>query len=115
MIEKLKAIDDPKHPWEDEEGCSWESRGSYLQCEVIGLCGCGNPWEVMIYVRDMLQRLRGKDYGDYEDMPYMFFCYWANEMEFAEHGGTVRLSFLTEKGEELLDDINTIIAEEGVE
>jgi len=105
MIEKLKQ--DGGY-WVDESDCSHESPADFLQTEVLGFCGCGNPSEVMEYVRQMLLKLNAQDFGDYEDLPYMFFVYWANDKEFAEHGTTARCSWLTDKGKELLRDIETV-------
>lgn len=111
MIEKLKKT---KGGWEDEDGIFNETRLSYLQLNFLGLCGCGNSDEITVYIRDLLKKLdvpragdalKNWEWGDYEDLPYMFFVYWANEEGYAEHGCTVRCSWLTEKGEELLKDI----------
>jgi hypothetical protein len=83
-----------------------------LQQEILGLCDCGNPDDVMIYIRDLLVKLKNTDWGSYDDMPYMFFVYWANNKEFAEHGTSARCSWLTDKGIELLNDINLCIENE---
>ena len=113
MIENLMKSGVKEMPWEDKDGCAWRSRSAYLQIKVLGLCGCGNPDEVMQYVKNMLEKLDSEDWGSYEDLPYMFFVYWANDKGFAEHGTTVRCSVLTEKGKELLKDIRSCLKEEG--
>lgn len=112
MIEKLKKTDIENMPWMDENGYCWESKASYLQIEIMGFCGCGNPDEIMEYVKEMLEKLNSRNWGLYEDKPYMFFVYWANDKDFAEHGTTARCSWLTEKGKELLSDIKLCIQEE---
>ena len=66
----------------------------------------------MLYVKTMLEKLDNSEHGDYEDMPYMFFVYWANDKGFAEHGTTARCSWLTEKGKELLKDIILVLKQE---
>ena len=101
-FDKLKKDDEM---WLDASGVSWESPQDYLQCEILKFCGCGNPDEVMEYVKIMLQKLKNQEWGDYEDMGYMFFVYWANDKDFAEHGSSAGCSWLTPKGEELLADI----------
>ena len=111
MIEKLRK---ENGLYADENGVSWNAISEYLQIEILGLCGCGNPDDIMEYIYSMLKRLEpDKDgnalYGEYEDMPYMFFIYWANEKGFAEHGNTVRCSWLTKNGKELIRDIEVII------
>lgn len=109
MIEKLKKTDDENYPFIDNDGVSWESEASYLQINHLGFCGCGNPDEIMLYVKEMLEALDKQEWKEYEDKPYMFFVYWANEKNFAEHGTTARCSWLTELGKELLVDINKIL------
>jgi len=114
MIEKLIKTNIQDMPYKDEDGCFWKSKSSYLQIKIIGLCSCGNPDEIMEYVKEMLEKLDSKNWGKYEDKPYMFFVYWANDKGFAEHGSTVRCSWLTEKGKELLRDIKLCLEEENM-
>lgn len=92
----------------DENGVYHESEKAYLQQNILGFCGCGNPDEVMLYVETMLEKLDNEEWGDYEDMPYMFFVYWANENDFVEHGISARCSWLTDKGRDLLADIKKV-------
>jgi len=112
MLEKLK--EENGGYVDDDDGCFWETPAEYLQLRVLGFCGCGNPEEVMVYVKEMLEKLEAKEWGAYEDMAYMFFIYWANDKDFAEHGTTARCSWLTDKGHELLNDIKTCVQEEGI-
>jgi hypothetical protein len=112
MIEKLKPQDDSEFEWIDEEGCSYKSKSEYLQTEVLGFCGCGSPDDVMGYVGSYLDDLVNNRFGDYEDIPYMFLAYWADHNGYTEHGSTVRCSWLTDKGKELLADINWCIKNE---
>ena len=110
MIEKLNQEEDGV--WTDEHGHAYSTKKEYLQTELLGLCGCGDPYIMMIYIRDYLSRLDENRWLKYEDLAYMFFVYWANDKEFAEHGTTVRCSWLTKKGKELLADINWCIVNE---
>jgi len=77
----------------------------------LGLCGCGNPEDIMAYIRDMLLVLKTGDWRDHEDMPYMFFVSWANYNQLAEHGTTIRCSWLTPEGEALLKEIEEALDE----
>jgi len=97
MIEKLKW---DNGFWIDETGCSYQTKGDYLQGEFLGLCGCGNPEEVMDYVRELLEKIDQRKWGEYEDMPYMFFVYWANQKDFAEHG-TTEMFLADEQGQRI--------------
>jgi len=89
-----------------------ESKLLYIHTETIGFCGCGNPEEMMGYIKTMLEKLDSKDWGNYEDKPYMFFVYWADKNGFTDHGTTVRCSWLTEKGKELLNNIKLYLQKE---
>jgi hypothetical protein len=106
MIEKLQKVDDDEYPYIDENGGSWQSKTDYIQIEILHFCGCGDPDEVMMYVAEFLIKISKEDFGDYEDMSYMFLSYWADNEGFIDHGTTVRCSWLTDKGKELLNDIN---------
>jgi len=105
-LDRLKPSGD--HFVDNNHGVSWDSRTEYLALEVLGFCGCGDPAQVMAeHVLPFLKRLEVEDFGSYEDLAYMFLVYWANDKGFAEHGTTARCSWLTEKGRELLGDIQT--------
>lgn len=112
MIEKLKKVDDSCFPYLDEDGVSHRSKKGYLQTNILHFCGCGDPDSVMVYVKDFLKRLDEQKWGEYEDIPYMFLVYWADHNGFAEHGTTARCSWLTEKGQELLADIEWCLENE---
>lgn len=111
MIEKLQKTDIEDFPWKDENDCLHTSKAGYLQTEFLGFCGCGDPDDTMLYVKEMFEKLDKQEWGDYEDRAYMFFVYWANDKGFAEHGITARCSWLTPLGKELLKDMNEVISE----
>ena len=116
MIEKLTHVPDGSDfEWVSPDGVYFPSQTEYLTGEYLGFCGCGDPIAVMEYVGNFLTRLENGDYGDYEDMPYMFLCYWANDKNYAEHGTTARCSWLTPLGKELLKDIRVCLENENTE
>lgn len=116
MIEQLKPLEDGT--FEDPSGCSWSSRADYLLLGILPCCGCGNPYLVGKYIKEMLLRhVHQTGSGDYscwectnhEDFPdVMFFLSWATNKGYIEHGSTVRCSWMTPEGEELLRDLNDI-------
>lgn len=113
MIEKLKKVDNSEFPYLDEGGTSHRSKKSFLQTTILGFCGCGDPDSVMVYVRDLLKEINSQVWEkDESDLPYMFFVYWANDKGFAEHGITARCSWLTDKGKEVLADIEWCLENE---
>lgn len=89
----------------------------YITGEYLGFCGCGNPNETALYVRDMLRKIdntyfAGKDLSPEE----LFFLYWADDKGFTEHGSYIGISCLSGKGQSLLnilssDTINQLIEE----
>lgn len=112
MIEKLIKVDDSDFPYIDEESVAHRSKKEYLQTEILHFCGCGDGDAVMVYVKEFLEKQKTQAWGNYEDLPYMFLAYWADHEGFTEHGTTVRCSWLTERGEELLNDINWCLENE---
>lgn len=112
MIGKLKETNDHEFRYVDDNNVYHRSKTDYLQQNILGFCGCGNPDNVMVYIRDLLVKLNNNEWGSYNDLPYMFFVYWANNNGFAEHGTSVRCSWLTKNGKELLSDINWCIENE---
>jgi len=111
VIEKLVKSDDG---WIDPSGVSWESPADYLMTGVLPSCGCGDPKSIGRYVRDMLLRhVKQTDSEDlscwertkYTDLPVMFFLSWADREGYIEHGGTVRCSWMSPKGDDLLRDL----------
>jgi len=91
--------------WLDKNGCYWDTKKNYLLLEVLGFCGCGVPEEVGKYIKKMLKKLDNKEWESYESIHYMFFVYWANDKELAEHGTTARCSWLTDKGKSVLEHL----------
>jgi len=74
----------------------------------LNFCLCGNTEDVFAYVADLLKMLDNNQWSKYEDLPYMFFVYWANVSGFAEHGTTARCSWLTPEGKALLEDLDKL-------
>jgi len=115
MLKDLKEVDGG---FEDSNGCHWDSKLDYMLMEVLPSCGCGDPSSIGVYVRDMFlkhcKQNKLEDYScwdasDYEDMPTMFFLSWADREGYIEHGSTVRCSWMTVEGDELLIDLNTVL------
>ena len=111
MLSDLKYISELER-YEDKDGTTWEEKKDYLQISVLGFCGCGNQDEVMGYVYAMLKRVadttidKGIEF-EYSDLPSMFFLYWADKNNFIEHGTTIRCSWLTDLGKQLIADIES--------
>ena len=112
MIDKLRKQDCIEYPYIDQNGVSYQSKKNYLQTEILHFCGCGDPDSVMIYVKEFLEKLEKEDWGNHEDLPYMFLSYWADHEELSEHGSNVCYSWLTDKGRELLKDIKWCLKNE---
>ena len=78
------------------------------------MCDCGDSDAILEYIDEMFKLHVGESTWDdnrYEDMPVMFFLSWANNQDYLEHGATIRCSWLTLKGKELLQDIKIVLDE----
>lgn len=112
MIEKL--IPDPEFGFFDEDGVAWTTRAAYLKQSVLPLCDCGDTDALLRYILDMFRLHVGQNTWattNHDDLPTMFFLSWATNQDYIEHGATIRCSWTTPKGEELIRDIITILAE----
>lgn len=108
-IEKLEKDDDAvDFAYTDPGGTSWNSPAQYIQIEFLGLCGCGDPDAVMDYLGELLERIEQGNPPEGEGLDWIFFLYWADDKEFADHGTSIRGAWLTEKGKEILNDIRKI-------
>jgi hypothetical protein len=114
MIEKLKPLKEelPGFKYKDEEGIIHQSKTDYLATEGFGFCACGDPGDNLLYIKEILEKLDKNDWGEYEDRHYMFAVYCLDRFGLTEHGSTVRCSWLTDKGREVLEDINWCIENE---
>lgn len=108
MLKDLKKVGGR---YEDEKGCSWETRADYLYCGVLPSCGCGDPSAIGRYVKELLKHVGQTEDNScwertsWDDLPVMFFLSWADREGYIEHGTTIRCSWMTEKGNELLRDL----------
>ena len=83
----------------------------------LGICGCGNPELAYKAVHEMLKRSSSKEEStitcamDNDDtaIPYIYFmAYVLDSLGFLEHGSSIRCSWLTEKGENLLKALEVL-------
>ena len=111
MLKYLKAEDGG---FIDENGLYWDSKVDYMCIGVLPSCGCGDPGSIGTYVKNMLlKHVKQTDCDDiscwgrtkYEDLPVMFFLSWADNEGYIDHGSTIRCSWMTDKGNELLNDL----------
>ena len=112
MIKDLKENEDGS--FTSPDGCNWDSKAEYIYMGVLPSCGCGDPSSIGKYVKEMfLKHVKQTDSDDYscwdittyEDLPVMFFLSWADREGYIEHGVTIRCSWMTEEGDELLHDL----------
>lgn len=114
MIEKLKY---DGSQYIDEAGCSWDTKSDYLEITVLHFCGCGRPDKAMKLVRDILHLIDNKQPEEvtkllHSEGIYFFVLYQLDHMGFIKHGFSIGGSYLTEKGKELLADINWCLENE---
>lgn len=117
-IDKFKQ---PDGSYVCEDGCYHEDATDYYQVKEFGFCGCYMPTENLKLIRDGLNHLKTRSEYEYEEQikraveifgnesSYAFFLYWVDKEELTEHGGSVWGSWLSEKGEQTLQDLEEIL------
>lgn len=113
--------------YEDPDGCFHEDAESFLQTYSLGFCGCGRPEDSLAYVRDVLQHIdnlkqlvweKKQTYEEWtaagkklfaSDGAEYFAFYVMDTKGLTEHGGSVP-GWLTDKGREMLEDLNEHLA-----
>ena len=98
----------------DDDGCYYEDAIAFIQTGILGFCLCGSPEENLTYLRDGLRYIQQKCEGDYvgifgNERSRDFFFYACDEKGLTEHG-TLIPGWLTQKGEDLLSDLDELIA-----
>ncbi|TXH49494.1 MAG: hypothetical protein E6Q97_22605 [Desulfurellales bacterium] len=128
-IDKYKQEDGA---YVDPSGCHWHDAESFLQGYVLGFCCCGSPSTNLAYVRDCLLNVaklcdirdrtegRGqqweKEYHEWEEErsklmgnARYFTLYVLDQKGFIEHGGSVGGGWLTDKGKDMLADLEDLL------
>lgn len=118
MIEKLIEEEDGEFIFPDN-GVSYSSKSEFLEIEILGFCGCGAPHTALEFLRDILKLIdAGKGYGDEikkllpNDGVYFFVFYMLSDKKLTEHGSSIGGCWLSDKGKELLADIEWCIENE---
>lgn len=124
--------DEQYEEWVAPDGCVVGS--SKLDCarHLLNFCACGRPEDGLRYVRDGLKLLTElspdglsvSERSDWfkarearrltffgSDPAFWFFAYWADAQDLTEHGGSVGSSWLSGKGQDLLEDLDEALAE----
>ena len=126
-------IDQYCDKWDEYD---YNGKGTFMDpCSLINegifkFCGCGNPTQNLIYIRDCLAHIhKRQDAPDTREVTtevhkawydkwyveaegifgnkasLQFFQYWATNEDLLEHGGSVGGSWLTAKGKGILGDL----------
>ena len=95
----------------------------YIQTKVLGFCNCGEPEENIAFLGkilkdiDTLSTVKWEDYEEWNkkslelfgnEQSRYFIWYYLHKEGFTEHGGSVP-GWLTDKGKELLKDIESCL------
>lgn len=124
--------DDDEFAYTDADGMSWSGLEEVLAIKVFGFCMCGAPDLALRLMRDALRLADMQSPSDYDahrawyhaiyrpaceavfgDKPGVEEVVWylLNDKGLLEHGSSVP-GWLTDKGRELLADLETLFAEE---
>ena len=97
--------------YEAPDGCWYESPQDYLWVGVLGGCGCGSgnlPERAYEVLNNFGKPHMAEDrFRVYDDPANEVIAHWLDSKGLIEHGGSVGGSWLTKKGQELLELINT--------
>lgn len=95
-----------------ENGCQYDTEFELIIFEILKFCGCGDPEDAAIFVRDVLAMIDPQQDGLYEKREAYFnnngmefaVYYWLTELGLLEHGGCVP-GWRTDLGNEVLEDL----------
>ena len=131
-------IDKYKHDdgiYYDKDGCGYMTAEDFIQTGILGFCGCGNPEVSLDIVRRALKIIKNhwdniksepdqngeQCWSEYEftqklafysDEMWLFIMYYLDSKELTEHGGSVNGAWLTQKGYDLLEDLDELLTTE---
>lgn len=113
-IDNIKAIGlhtEDGHEYYDKDDCYYNDVLSAIWCGVFGFCGCGDRkyelnliWETLTIIKEKDLRGMGKLYK--LENGFQIYLYLLDWHGFTEHGSSVFGSWLTPKGEALLEILN---------
>jgi len=92
------------------------NRYDFLNVKKWNFCLCGTPKSAVLAVKEMLDWCASdiETRGSVYNLPnsQMFIVYFLNHKDYADHGGSIDSSFLTNNGKQLLEFINNALKEE---
>ena len=99
----------------DEDDCYYDGAVEFVQCCMLGFCGCGDPVSNLKYVLSMLELVARRGRGA-ETAADWFFYYWLDANGYTEHGSSLP-GWLTPSGRDLIGVLREAlgVATEGVE
>lgn len=106
-IDKYKQSDG----WyKEDDGCEHETARDFIQCGILGHCGCGVPDDSLIFIKDQLIIIEKGYPFDVGFTPLQYtLWYMFDKYGLTEHGTSLP-GWLTQKGEELLSDLRELYA-----
>lgn len=96
-----------EYPWEEDiRECYYESPAYFLWFYILNGCGCGSSdnlmelaWQVFV---DFAEDREEEKLGLYDKPEREILAHWLDSKGLIEHGTSIRWSWLTEDGKELL-------------
>ena len=131
-------IDKFRHPnghYVGTDDCFYDSPEEFIQVHELGFCGCGDPEENLAYVRRVLRHIADRRVvgdGTFDEIhkswvdwdaegdaimgpAKLFTQYVLAQKDLTEHGGSVGGAWLSNKGYELLEDLDELYIDENNE
>jgi hypothetical protein len=97
----------------DQDGYSFETPEQWLFSGIMGGCGCGSSEEIAKKAVELLdifstEHSMGSRDKVYDDEEYEVLAHWMDSLKITEHGTNICSSWLTEKGEQILNAIREV-------
>lgn len=104
----LKKVDDAEYPYLDQNGVSHTSPEAWFWIEILGGCGCGSSEEFAGRAVALLRHF-GTEWDDRKGYPDDEFsellAHWFDSHDLIEHGSSIGGSWLSNKGQAILNVI----------
>jgi len=108
----------------DDNNCQWDNAEDFIHGFILGFCCCGYPELSLQYVRDTLNYINNPQKIPYDqwvdeglklfgsESAKYFTLYVMDNFGLTDHGGSINGSFLTDKGHNILNDLNILLNNE---
>jgi len=92
------------------DGCAVQGKGDLI-AHMLDVCGCGDPESVYRYILKVLT-VKELHHGYHDDQGIVFTRYVLDRLGYLEHGTSIGFCWVTDKGTQLIEDLQEVLGEE---